>query len=771
MPGFSRRFAWFSGVIWSLSLSWITSGLGQVTFHVRKDPSLLTLLAHEKEATGPETTRTIQSLNGIWTVEGKALSSPRQILVPCCYWGTDQLRFSRRFTIPDDVEEGFLHRLHLLGVNHLCTVFLDGIKLGKHEGGYVSFSLDLPPMAPGSEHTLVLEVDRRLDDKTTLPHRGLQGIWKNFGGPFRDIYLERLPSCHLGSMRIQTKLLPNGLSCVWILEGEVQGLPLPKRALPRNQNRGMDEGMNQDWHVSVELRETCPTEESPPLVKTETPLEGKGEYRVSLVLNQPRLWSPESPFRYLVSIHLQEGEETLDHVTMMVGVRSFELKEGKIHWNCQPITLTGTSRLEYHPVEGAALSRQSMEWEIQRIKGMGANAVRLAHFPHHPYFLELCDRWGLIVLGEIPVWNIPKRHLSNKELIQNAGYMLSQMVLRDRNRTSVLAWGLGSEMDVDNKEGATFLYEVQGFIRGMDSRPTFFFSEGYPSLETLSLVDILGLYQTEPRPTGSHPLLFLSDGDRPRPPGFPYAGHFVWGQDHWVTEYPGLASPPHAESTSHTTILLLLTRLFTVSAFAILFVAPLLHWYRFEEREGRALGTVLALSSLATSLVLLKVMLTSRPSILQYLDKILHRTLSSPSCHRWVGLFFWEQDLLWSFLMGLGLLFWGGAALLPGLLGRFRKTPGDRVGLPPAALGLLVQPLFLCITGTAHLPWHRMSWHIYALGISLLLTFLLYVRNATVRWRVDRTGLIWLLVGLSLLLLLPIWLAIRAIPGVLNLPG
>jgi len=709
-------------------------GWGEVAFLVRKGDSLLTEGFSPEPLPEQDAKRRILSLNGIWRVEGKALSSPLQIRVPCCFWGTHQLRFERQFLVPDQLPQDASFSLHFLGVNRSCEVILDGRPLGKHEGGHTSFSMDMPRLSPNTKHTLLLAVDSGHHHKNTLPHSGTVGLWRCYGGPFRDVYMEILPASHICDIRVQTKLSAHCSSCVLILEGNVGG------------------SAESPLDVSIQILEEEACHKSEPIASSETTVGTGGHFRDSLVLSRPKPWTPESPFRYLLCLHLLRGEERLDEVTMKVGVRSFHIKNDSILLNGEPILLRGTCRWEFHPVEGSVLSAESMEKEVRQIKQSGSNVVHLLHFPHHPYFLELCDRYGLIVLEEIPVWKIPENHLRRDKILHQAQRLLVELVQRDRNRPSVLAWGLGTSIDLENTRACTYLYEVQTAIRGLDDRPTFIFNETFPSDPPTGLVDLVGgKPTTTSRERYTSHLHVLEKGTLSDLKTGPAAA-FDCNPAGWPREYPGLSSPPSVNAEVSSNMTMLIIRLLTAFAFGILFVAPMLHWYRFEEKEGRALGTVLSLAAFALGLICLKDIVKLQPPMLHTLDEILHALFPSARWQDAVRLFFWENDLCWSSLMALFLLGWAMTAFVPFLLAKSRKTPGDRVGLPPAALGLLLHPVLISLTGASSLRWDRMVWHQAALFLSVLLTVTLYVRNASVRWKLGKRRLVVFLVAFVFLL-------------------
>jgi beta-galactosidase len=193
----------------------------------------------------------------------------------------------------------------------------------------------------------------------------------------------------------------------------------------------------------------------------------KGELddgRFEAAVRAPRLWSAEQPMLYTLEVSA-EGET----VSIPIGFRRVEVRDRQLLVNGEPVLIAGVNRHEHDDTRGRALTRESMETDVRLMKRFNVNAVRTSHYPNDPYWLELCDRFGLYVVDEANV----ESHAYYDELCRDPAYRnqwverVANMVERDKNHPSVIAWSLGNESGYGPNHDA-----AAGWVRARDaSRP------------------------------------------------------------------------------------------------------------------------------------------------------------------------------------------------------------------------------------------------------------------------------------------------------------
>lgn len=173
----------------------------------------------------------------------------------------------------------------------------------------------------------------------------------------------------------------------------------------------------------------------------------------SIDLAKPKKWSAEIPnlYRCLISL-FNEKDEFIEAEAYHIGFRKVEIKQGQLCLNGKPLLIKGVNRHEHHPSHGHVMDEKTMLEDIKLIKQNNFNAVRTAHYPNHPLWYELCDRFGLYICDEA---NIETHGMQPREaLANNTGWedayfsRYSNMIQRDKNHPCIILWSLGNESGI-----------------------------------------------------------------------------------------------------------------------------------------------------------------------------------------------------------------------------------------------------------------------------------------------------------------------------------
>ena len=311
--------------------------------------------------------------------------------------------------------------------NYRADVFLNGEKVGQHEGGFTPFNFEITNLVRERDNFLIVKVDnqRRRDGVPTS-----MTDWWNYGGITRDVKLVETPSTFVHDYMIQLQKGSRDRIDGWV---KLTGDRLNQRITIRIPEAGVSRSFT-------------------------TNANGEAVISFNAAL---KLWSPEDPKLYDVVV-----EAETDHVTDQIGFRSIETKGADILLNGKPIFLRGVCIHEEAPFRsGRAFSREDALTLLGWAKELGANFVRLAHYPHNEYMVREADRMGLMVWSEIPVyWTII---WENPATLENARNQLSEMITRDHNRASVVIWSVANEAPVTDTRVA-FLKNLVEHARSMD---------------------------------------------------------------------------------------------------------------------------------------------------------------------------------------------------------------------------------------------------------------------------------------------------------------
>jgi beta-glucuronidase len=312
--------------------------------------------------------------------------------------------------------------------NYTADVYLNGEKVGFHEGGFTPFNFEVTGRVRSGENVLVVKVDnkRRRDAVPTV-----NTDWWNYGGLTRRVALVEVPETFIRSYFVQLEKGSQRRVSGWVrLDGT---------------------RLRQTVNVSIagaKLSRSFTTDDT-----------GYAAIAFDADLS---LWSPENPTLYDVAL---AGET--DTVRERIGFRSIEVKGTDILLNGSPVFLRGICIHEEAPFRGGrAWSAEDARVLLGWAKELGCNFVRLAHYPHNESMVRAADEMGLLVWSEVPVyWTIL---WDNPATFANAKAQLTEMIARDRNRASIILWSMANETPVSDVR-VQFLSKLAAHARSMDS--------------------------------------------------------------------------------------------------------------------------------------------------------------------------------------------------------------------------------------------------------------------------------------------------------------
>ena len=286
--------------------------------------------------------------------------------------------------------------LEFEGAGQKTQVYVDGRLMGSHVGGYDRWTVDITEAGNG-RHPIAVRCDNSRDVEM-IPSD--MSDFCLYGGLYRPVHLLYLPERYISDVRID-------------VEGD---------------------------RVSVK---TSPSDIGDVNCCIMSP-DGKAVYEGGIGqpirIRKPALWDVDSPSLYTLRITC--GEQVVER---RFGFRSYEFREhGPFFLNGRRLLLKGTHRHEDHAGVGAAMTDVQIRQEMQQIKDMGANFIRLGHYQQRDLVLDLCDSLGILVWEEIP-WC--RGGVGGEEYQQQAHRMLENMITQHRHHPSIILWGLGNEND------------------------------------------------------------------------------------------------------------------------------------------------------------------------------------------------------------------------------------------------------------------------------------------------------------------------------------
>ena len=305
--------------------------------------------------------------------------------------------------------------LQFEGVGDSAKVSLNGTEIANHDGGFSTFRADITALLK-EQNELTVIADNSKND-FVYPQKA---DFTFYGGIYRTVSLLVVSKDHIA---------------------------LDRHGGPGVQITPTVQGANAD--IRVETRVSGEGEVAISILDAEgrEVLAGKGG-DTTLTMEYPHLWDGiRDPYLYTCVVRLMKDGQPVDEVRQRFGVRSFSVdaKQG-FFLNGRPYPLHGVSRHQDRKGLGNAITREMHDEDMQLIKELGANTIRLAHYQHDQYFYDLCDEVGMVVWAEIPYIS---EHMPNGRA--NTISQMKELIVQNYNHASIVCWGVSNEITISTK--------------------------------------------------------------------------------------------------------------------------------------------------------------------------------------------------------------------------------------------------------------------------------------------------------------------------------
>jgi beta-galactosidase len=342
-----------------------------------------------------------------------------------------------------------MYTLYFEGVNTQAEIYVNNKKAGEHIGGYIGFSIDISNYIVNGDNEILVRASNAYNPDIIPSQKSDFFI---FGGITRDVWLETKSKNHIVQAKITTP--------------EVS---IARASLKAQIKISEDENSN-----NLKIKATLKEPSGKVVAENIFPIKEQMSEISFEDIAYPKLWDTKTPHLYTLSISLLDGNLSLDNIKENVGFRWFEFKDhGAFYLNGERLLLRGTHRHEEHAGVGAAMSNNQHRADMELIKEMGANFVRLAHYPQDPEIYKACDELGLLVWDELP-WC--RGGLGGKIWKENTKRMLTEIIEQNYNHPSIILWSLGNEIywlpdfeGGDNTEAINeYLEELNALAHSLD---------------------------------------------------------------------------------------------------------------------------------------------------------------------------------------------------------------------------------------------------------------------------------------------------------------
>jgi beta-glucuronidase len=335
-----------------------------------------------------------------------------------------------------------------------AQVWLNGKELGRHEGGYTPFEFDVTNVIAEGENSLAVRVDSSWTTSTmpgarpgTSPETQVYPYFP-WGGLVRDVELDVLPAIHVANARVWADPdLTTGSArlrvTAWV-----------RNTTAQTQQVKLTAGSGGETEKSIAAGEITAF-----------------DFEQTLPASRVRLWDIDHPNLSTLTLRLSTGHER----AFTYGVRKIGVRGTDLLLNGNPIRLGGANRAGDHPRFGLVEPREVIEEDGRLLKRAGLELARLQHYAIPVALLDWADRNGLLIIAEAAQWGFRPEQLDHADIRRDFETQHREMIERDWNHPSVIAWSVGNEYASDTPAGVRWTRDMYAFTRALDpSRPVTF---------------------------------------------------------------------------------------------------------------------------------------------------------------------------------------------------------------------------------------------------------------------------------------------------------
>ena len=401
----------------------------------------------------PSESRFVTDLSGNWD-RSEDMGEWTSVRLPLSEQINNRIIYKRIVKIPADMVDNFSWQIYFLGIDHHIEVFWNEQFIGRFVGAMVPFTVRIPDNAVRKEANEIRFVVMPSESKIRqIRHQHLNSK-REFTGIIREVLLVGTPHAWISDIRHNIKIKSENSADlqakISISSSEIKNLINKLKVKDSISLKSHDK---ISLTLSAEIRKKSTGDlvlssnsktliiESERTVIEEIPMSVSG-------IN---LWSPDNPELYTLKIVMKQGELVIDDYTIEIGFRNVRsAADGEstvLMLNNQNFKIKGISYIEDYKDVGQTLSPRKLLQDIELIKKLGANTIRIKYNAPHPLLVHLCNSMGVFLMLELPVYDVPLDIINLDEIRVHNQNLAKQYVSRYDIHPSVFAWGLGEGVD------------------------------------------------------------------------------------------------------------------------------------------------------------------------------------------------------------------------------------------------------------------------------------------------------------------------------------
>lgn len=413
--------------------------------------------------------RYVVSLCGNWETSYDNNKWQRTYL-PNSYNTSSQVTYKRVFKIDKSMLGKFVWHLYFLGVEDEVEIYFNDVFVGRFYGGMTPFYIRLPEtMNLGETNTIKLIVTSAEHIAKLIKEQNVFAK-KVINGVIREPILIGTPPVWINSLDKRVKF-SNGFTTAQI-DGKVSistgniGKPAPDSITGGNIDK---DKFNVNVRTTILVAETGDTVSRGESKVVQVSKERTIEVPFSRTIQSPKLWSPETPYLYKIYVQISKDGKVVDDMAYDIGLRDVRVEKVKgrpgIFLNGMRYEIKGVEYIEDYSASGQTLTVDRLEKDIMKMKILGANLIRYKYGVPHPYLVNLCNKFGLMLLVELPIYNVPASIIALSEIEVRMQNNADRIMSCFNNNPSIIAWGISSGVFENTPQFLAFSKKITNTFR------------------------------------------------------------------------------------------------------------------------------------------------------------------------------------------------------------------------------------------------------------------------------------------------------------------
>ncbi|NOR45559.1 MAG: hypothetical protein GQ534_08255, partial [Candidatus Delongbacteria bacterium] len=426
-------------------------------------------------------------LNTNWQFRLEGSEEWDDIFIPSCYDDYEEdkkIFFRTNFFIGGKKSADRSYKLIFYGINYNCNIKINNIFVENHSS-INSFEVNLNnnQLKFNDTNTLVVELTSKLS-KFTIPSEMQVNDWRNYGGIFRDVYLIITSQTSISDAGVRYYFDDNYSN----VNVEVTSNIKDNNFIKVNETDSVTYDSKIYSYIEIKRKNDNKVVYRSDYRDLVIRRYSDKEIKFNFKLKNPKLWSPSDPDLYKCSVFLGKvnpyGKNVdFNRYDFHFGFKDLKIIDNNFILNGKRFNIQGISRYEDIMNMGNSITYNMMQTEIEKIKNLGSNLLYCNSYPPHPYVLDLCDKYGIFVLEDLPINTVPRISLTNKEFIDQSFDILDKMIKRDQNHVALFGIGLGFGYNVFDLQAVDFIKDLSDRANALNDELLTFFTSVYTEID------------------------------------------------------------------------------------------------------------------------------------------------------------------------------------------------------------------------------------------------------------------------------------------------